>query len=68
MVARLPLSMAPLGILLLVESQRGTYTLAGLVTGAYAVGNALGTPIWGRLMDRVGQVRVLAPLRWPARH
>jgi MFS family permease len=61
MIARLPLSMAPLGILLLVESERGTYTLAGLVTGAYAVGSALGTPLWGRLMDRFGQVRVLAP-------
>lgn len=61
MVARLPLSMAPLGILLLVQGERGTYSLAGLVTGAYAVGSALGTPLWGRLMDRFGQVRVLVP-------
>ena len=27
----------------------------------YAVGAALGTPLWGRLMDRFGQVRVLLP-------
>ena len=60
-VARLPLSMAPLGMLLLVEAERGTYSLAGFVTGAYAVGSALGTPLWGRLMDRFGQVRVLVP-------
>lgn len=60
-VARLPLSMAPLGILLLVEGERGTYSLAGVVTGAYAVGQALGTPVWGRAMDRFGQVRVLVP-------
>ena len=60
-VARLPLSMAPLGILLLVQSERGTYSLAGVVTGAYAVGQALGTPVWGRAMDRFGQVRVLVP-------
>jgi len=53
--------MAPLGILLLVQGERGTYSLAGVVTGAYAVGSALGTPLWGRLMDRVGQVRVLLP-------
>lgn len=60
-VARLPLSMAPLGMLLLVEAERGTYSLAGFVTGAYAVGSALGTPLWGRLMDRFGQIRVLLP-------
>ena len=61
LVARLPLAMAPLGIILLVQGERGTYTLAGVVTGAYAVGSALGTPLWGRLMDRFGQVRVLVP-------
>ncbi|WP_091413367.1 MFS transporter [Friedmanniella luteola] len=60
-VARLPMAMAPLGMLLLVEAERGTYSLAGFVTGAYAIGSALGTPLWGRLMDRFGQVRVLVP-------
>jgi len=53
--------MIPLGVLILVEQQRGTYALAGLVSGVYAVGAALGTPLWGRLMDRFGQVRVLLP-------
>jgi MFS family permease len=61
MLARLPISMAPLGILLLVQEARGAYAVAGLVTGAFAVGMAVGTPFWGRLMDRVGQVRVLVP-------
>ena len=60
-LARLTLSMTPLGILILVEGDRGTYALAGLVSGVYAVGAALGTPLWGRLMDRFGQVRVLLP-------
>ncbi|MFL6025881.1 MAG: MFS transporter [Friedmanniella sp.] len=61
LIARLPMAMAPLGIILLVQSERGTYSLAGVVTGAYAVGSAIGTPLWGRLMDRFGQVRVLLP-------
>jgi MFS family permease len=61
LIARLPMAMAPLGIILLVQSERGTYSLAGVVTGAYAIGSALGTPLWGRLMDRFGQVRVLLP-------
>ncbi len=60
-IARLPMSMAPLGILLLIEQDRGAYALAGLVTGAYALGSAAGTPLWGRLMDRFGQVPVLLP-------
>ncbi|MBB3326200.1 MFS family permease [Friedmanniella antarctica] len=53
--------MTPLGVLILVESERGTYALAGLVSGVYAIGAALGTPLWGRLMDRFGQLRVLLP-------
>ena len=53
--------MAPLGILLLIEHDRGAYAIAGLVTGAYALGSAAGTPLWGRLMDRFGQVPVLLP-------
>ncbi len=60
-IARLPISMAPLGILLLIEHNRGAYAIAGLVTGAYALGSAAGTPLWGRLMDRFGQVPVLLP-------
>ncbi len=60
-VGRLPISMAPLGILLLVQAERGSYALAGLATGAFAVGTAVGSPVWGRTMDRLGQARVLAP-------
>ncbi len=60
-VGRLSMAMAPIGILLLIQGARGTYSLAGVVTGAYAVGSAVGTPVWGRLMDRLGQVRVLVP-------
>ena len=60
-LARLTLAMIPLGILILVEHARGTYALAGLVSGVYAIGAALGTPLWGRLMDRFGQLRVLLP-------
>lgn len=60
-LARLTLSMIPLGVLVLVQQERQTYAVAGLVSGAYAVAAAAGTPLWGRLMDRFGQVRVLLP-------
>ena len=59
--ARLTLAMIPLGILILVEQERQSYAVAGAVSGAYAIGAALGTPLWGRLMDRFGQVPVLLP-------
>ena len=60
-VARLPISMAPLGIVLLVSEVRGSYGSAGLVTGAFALGTAAGSPLWGRLLDRHGRRRVVAP-------
>jgi MFS family permease len=60
-LARLTLAMVPLGILILVEQERQAYAIAGVVAGAYAIGAAVGTPVWGRLMDRFGQVAVLLP-------
>ena len=60
-LARLTLAMIPLGILILVEQERQAYAVAGTVSGAYAIGAAVGTPVWGRLIDRFGQVAVLLP-------
>lgn len=58
-VARLPISMIPLGIVLLVQDVRGTYGIAGAVTGCFALGTALGAPVLGRAVDRFGQPQVL---------
>jgi len=58
-VGRLPISMGPLGLLLLVRSEQGTYAFAGVVTGAFAVGTAVGGPWWGAQIDRLGQTRVM---------
>ena len=60
-VARVPIATAPLGLVLLVRDQRDSYSLAGIVTGLFAVGLAVGSPFWGRAMDRLGQPRVLVP-------
>jgi MFS family permease len=60
-VARLPISMIPLGIVLLIQDVRGTYGIAGAVTGCFALGTAVGAPVLGRAMDLLGQTRVLLP-------
>ena len=59
LVARLPISMMTLGIILLVSSVSGSYALAGQVSAAYIVGNALFAVPQGRLADRFGQGLVL---------
>jgi MFS family permease len=59
-VGRMPTAMAGLAIVLLVRDAGGSYAAAGLVAGVYSVALALTSPLLGRLVDRVGQTRVLA--------
>jgi MFS family permease len=59
MVARLPISIDTLGIVLLVTGLGRSYGLAGALTAAYTVANAAMAIVQGRLLDRVGQARVL---------
>ncbi|MFB4273154.1 MFS transporter [Nonomuraea sp. GTA35] len=59
-VARLPLAMTPLGIVVLIEEVSGSYADAGLVTAVYALATAASSPLWGMAMDRVGQSAVIA--------
>ena len=54
-IARLPLSMVALGIILLISALRGSFAEAGLLTGAYALSAAAVNPIASRLVDRWGQ-------------
>lgn len=58
-LARLPLTMAPLALLLLTQSETGSYHRAGAVCGLYAVSVAIAGPVLGRLVDRHGQSSVL---------
>ncbi|HYN16736.1 MAG TPA: MFS transporter, partial [Actinomycetes bacterium] len=58
-VGRMPTAMAGLAIVLLVREGGGSYAVAGLVAGTYAIALAVTSPLLGRLVDRVGQTRVL---------
>jgi MFS family permease len=59
LLARLPMGMVGLALLLLVREQGGGYAAAGAVSGAYFIATAIGAPIAGRLVDRRGQARIL---------
>jgi MFS family permease len=60
LVARLPMSMVGLGIVLLVSAARDAYGVAGAVSAAYMIANAGFAILQGRLLDLLGQGRVLA--------
>jgi MFS family permease len=61
MLARLPYGLYALAAILYLAEARGSYAVAGLVDGAFAVGAAVGVPWQSRLIDRLGQRRVLLP-------
>jgi len=60
--ARLPIGINALAIVLYLREERGSFAIAGVAAGALALGGALGAPVQGRLVDGLGQRRVLIPL------
>jgi MFS family permease len=61
-IARMPMSMYGLGTVLLISAGTGHYGLAGTVAAAGSLGGAVCAPQLGRLVDRLGQHRVLIPV------
>jgi predicted MFS family arabinose efflux permease len=61
LLARMPQGMSTLAILLLVRDATHSYPAAGAAVGAYTFASAAMAPLLGRLVDRVGRLRVLAP-------
>jgi MFS family permease len=58
-VARLPVSMTGLSIVLLISLITDSYGQAGIVTACATLTGAIAAPWWGRRIDRLGQSRVL---------
>lgn len=61
-VARLPISMVGLGMVLLVSARTGSYGLAGAVSAVYVLVNSLAAPAQARMADRYGQAALLWPM------
>ncbi len=59
LVARLPISMIALGLVVLISGETGSYSLAGMVSASYIVASAVFSIFMARLMDQLGQGRVL---------
>src|SRR5580704_11717430 len=58
-LARLPLAMFSIALLVNAQHLTGSFAVAGAVSGAYAIGGAVAAPLLGRLVDRCGQTTVL---------
>jgi MFS family permease len=61
LIARLPVGINGLAVVLFLRSETGSFSVAGAVAGGLALGVGAGAPLMGRFVDRQG-VRVLAPL------
>jgi MFS family permease len=61
LLGRLPQGMSTLAILLLVRGATHSYAAAGVAVGADAFASAALAPLQGRLVDRFGRAKVLAP-------
>ncbi|MEZ0109436.1 MFS family permease [Catenulispora sp. EB89] len=61
LIGRLPGGMSILMIPLALRRSGMDYGFVGIASGTLAVSAAVGGPVLGRLVDRVGQVRVLVP-------
>jgi MFS family permease len=62
LLARFPIGINALAIILYLRAERGSFAVAGAVAGALAAGSGVGAPVQGRLVDAFGQRRVLVPL------
>lgn len=60
-IARLPMAMINIGIVLLVQGVYGNYQLAGRVSAINIFAYAVAVPFLSRLIDRYGQRQIMVP-------
>ncbi|HEY1519799.1 MAG TPA: MFS transporter [Solirubrobacteraceae bacterium] len=58
-LARLPLAMFSIALLVNAQRLTGSFAVAGAVSGAYAIAGAVSAPLLGRVVDRCGQTGAL---------
>lgn len=60
-LARMPISMLGIGTVLLVSVSTGAYGVAGVLSGVVTLAGSFAMPQIARLVDRLGQARVVRP-------
>jgi MFS transporter len=58
-IGRLSIAAEPLSLVLLVRGSTGSFAAAGLVLACYSIAAAISLPVQGRVIDRIGQTRVI---------
>jgi MFS family permease len=61
-LARMPIGIDTLAIVLFVRAETGSFARAGLVAAAFGIGSGVSSPLQGRLIDLHGHARVMLPL------
>lgn len=60
-LARFPMALVGISMILMVRTYYGNYGFAGIVSGAMMVSFAIGAPMLARLVDKYGQAKVMLP-------
>jgi hypothetical protein len=58
-IGRLSIAAEPLSTVLLVRGSTGSFAVAGFVMACYSIAAASSLPVQGRMIDRIGQTRVI---------
>jgi MFS family permease len=61
-IGRLSIAAEPLSVTLVIRETGGSFALAGAVLGVYSIVASISLPIQGRIIDRIGQTRVILPV------
>lgn len=60
-IARLPIALLGLGLVLFIQSETGSYGQAGIVAATFMTAQAISNPFLGKQVDRHGQATVMVP-------
>jgi MFS family permease len=61
LLARIPIGMGAVGLILFIHGETGSFGSAGVVTGAFTIGIGITGPLLARLIDRRGSRPVIVP-------
>ncbi len=61
LLARMPIGMGAVGLILFIHGETGSFASAGVVTGAFTIGLGITGPLLARLIDRHGSRAVVVP-------